>query len=255
MQSVAILVLGLAGMAFGWFVYSKFIATKIFQLDPDFVTPAHELNDGVDYLPTNKFVLWGHHFTSIAGAAPIVGPAIAVYWGWVPAVLWVTIGTIFFAGIHDWGAIWASARNKGKSMGALSEDVIGKRTRALFMIVIFLLLLMVNAVFGVIIAGLFVSTTTAVFPAWSAIVVALIIGQLLHRNFNLTLLTVCGVIALYASIYDDVVGNLLVLSLLRMGLISICLLPPTILMGGTKGKLVTDPLPVVKKMRFAPEAT
>ena len=201
MQSVAILVLGLAGMAFGWFVYSKFIATKIFQLDPDFVTPAHELNDGVDYLPTNKFVLWGHHFTSIAGAAPIVGPAIAVYWGWVPAVLWVTIGTIFFAGIHDWGAIWASARNKGKSMGALSEDVIGKRTRALFMIVIFLLLLMVNAVFGVIIAGLFVSTTTAVFPAWSAIVVALIIGQLLHRNFNLTLLTVCGVIALYASIY------------------------------------------------------
>jgi carbon starvation protein len=93
-----IVVLGIAGMAFGWFVYSKFIATKIYQLDPDFVTPAHEFNDGVDYHPTNKYVLWGHHFTSVAGAAPIVGPAIAVYWGWVPAVLWVTIGTIFFAG-------------------------------------------------------------------------------------------------------------------------------------------------------------
>ena len=161
MQSVMIVVLGLAGMAFGWFVYSRFIATKIYQLDPDFVTPAHELNDGVDYVPTNKYVLWGHHFTSVAGAAPIVGPAIAVYWGWVPAVLWVTIGTIFFAGVHDFGAIWASARNKGKSMGALSEDVIGSRTRALFMIVIFLLLLMVNAVFGVVIAGLFVGTSTA----------------------------------------------------------------------------------------------
>ena len=104
MQSLMIVLLGLAGMTFGWFVYSKFIATKIYQLDPDFVTPANEFNDGVDYVPTNKYVLWGHHFTSVAGAAPIVGPAIAVYWGWVPAVLWVTIGTVFFAGVHDFGA-------------------------------------------------------------------------------------------------------------------------------------------------------
>jgi len=200
MQSAMIVVMGIAGMAFGWFVYSKFIAEKIYQLDSDFVTPAHELNDGVDFHPTNKYVLWGHHFTSVAGAAPIVGPAIAVYWGWVPAVLWVTFGTIFFAGVHDFGAIWASARHKGRSIGALSEDVIGSRTRALFMVVIFLVLLMVNAVFGVVIAGAFVGTTTAVFPAWSAIVVALIIGQLLHRNWNLGMLSVVGVIALYGSI-------------------------------------------------------
>lgn len=204
MQSVMIVILGIAGMTFGWFVYSKFIATKIYQLDPNFVTPAHEFNDGVDYHPTNKYVLWGHHFTSVAGAAPIVGPAIAVYWGWVPAVLWVTIGTIFFAGVHDFGAIWASARHKGKSIGALSEEVIGKRTRALFMIVIFLVLLMVNAVFGVVIAGAFVNTPSAVFPAWSAIVVALIIGQLLHRKWSLGILTAVGVAALYASI---VVGS------------------------------------------------
>ncbi len=201
MQSVMIIVLGLAGMTFGWFVYSKFIATKIYQLDPDFVTPAHEFEDGVDFVPTNKYVLWGHHFTSVAGAAPIVGPSIAVYWGWVPAVLWVTIGTVFFAGIHDFGAIWASSRNKGKSIGALSEDVIGKRTRALFMIVIFLVLLMVNAVFGVVIARAFVNTPNAVFPAWSAIAVALVIGQLIHRNYKLTILTVAGVAALYASIF------------------------------------------------------
>jgi carbon starvation protein len=195
-----IVVLGIAGMAFGWFVYSKFIATKIYQLDPDFVTPAHEFNDGVDYHPTNKYVLWGHHFTSVAGAAPIVGPAIAVYWGWVPAVLWVTIGTIFFAGVHDFGAIWASARHQGKSIGALSEEIIGKRTRALFMVVVFLVLLMVNAVFGVVIARAFVNTPAAVFPAWSAIVVALIIGQLLHRKWKLGLLSVVGVAALYGSI-------------------------------------------------------
>lgn len=196
-----IVLLGIVGMTFGWFVYSRFIATKIYRLDPDFVTPAHEFNDGVDYCPTNKFVLWGHHFTSVAGAAPIVGPAIAVYWGWVPAVLWVTIGTMFFAGVHDFGALWASARHKGKSIGALSEDVIGKRTRALFMIVIFLVLLMVNAVFGVVIANAFIGTPSAVVPAWSAILVALLIGQFLRRGFNLTLLSVLGVIALYASIY------------------------------------------------------
>ena len=210
MQSIMIVLMGLAGMTFGWFIYSKFIATKIYQLDPDFVTPANEFNDGVDYVPTNKYVLWGHHFTSVAGAAPIVGPAIAVYWGWVPAVLWVTLGTIFFAGVHDFGALWASSRHKGKSIGALSEDVIGKRTRALFMVVIFLVLLMVNAVFGVVIAGAFVSTPNAVFPAWSAIAVALIIGQLLHRNFNLTILSVVGVTALYFSIY---IGSLFPLEL------------------------------------------
>lgn len=201
MQSIMIVVLGIAGMTFGWFVYSKFIATRIYKLDPNFVTPAHEFNDGVDYCPTNKYVLWGHHFTSVAGAAPIVGPAIAVYWGWVPAVLWVTLGTIFFAGVHDFGALWASARHKGKSIGALSESVIGKRTRALFMVVIFLVLLMVNAVFGVVIANAFVNTPNAVFPAWSAIVVALIIGQLLRRGFSLMMLTTLGVIALYLSIY------------------------------------------------------
>jgi len=201
MNTSLILLVGLLGMAAGWFVYSKFIATKIYRLDPDFVTPAHEFNDNRDFVPTNKYVLWGHHFTSIAGAAPIVGPAIAVFWGWAPAVLWVVLGTIFFAGVHDTGAIWASARNKGKSIGALTESVIGKRSRALFMIIVFLVLLMVNSVFGVVIANALVDTPGAVFPAWSAIAVALVIGQLVHRNFNLSLLSVFGVIALYFSIY------------------------------------------------------
>ncbi|BBN82451.1 carbon starvation protein A [Pseudoalteromonas sp. A25] len=201
MQSIMIVLFGIIGMLFGWFVYSKFIAEKIFKMDDNFVTPAHELNDGVDFVPTNKVVLWGHHFTSVAGAAPIVGPAIAVYWGWVPAVLWVVIGTIFFAGVHDMGALWASARHKGKSMGALSETVIGKRTRALFMIVVFLVLLMVNAVFGVVIANSFVANPSAVFPAWAAIAVALVIGQLLKRQVPLVPLCVVGVAILYATIY------------------------------------------------------
>ena len=136
MSSIFIVIFGLVGFSFGWFVYSKFIAQKIYQLDPDYVTPAHRINDGIDYVPTNRYVLWGAHFTAVAGAAPIVGPAIAVYWGWVPALLWVTFGSIFFAGVHDMGALWASNRHGAKSIGALSSDVIGKRASALFMVII-----------------------------------------------------------------------------------------------------------------------
>lgn len=201
MSSIFIVVFGIVGFIFGWFVYSKFIAEKIYQLDPNYVTPAHEFNDGVDYVPTNKFVLWGSHFTAVAGAAPIVGPAIAVYWGWVPALLWVTFGSIFFAGVHDFGALWASNRHGAKSIGALSESVIGARTRILFMVVIFLLLLMVNAVFGTIIAGEMVTIPTSVFPAWVAIPVAIAIGVLIRRGINLLAVSVIGVVFLYFSIW------------------------------------------------------
>ncbi|MFO8045012.1 MAG: carbon starvation protein A [Halomonas sp.] len=201
MSAIVLLVLGLAAMAAGYFVYSKFIAEKIYRLDPDFKTPAHEFEDGVDFVPTNRFVLWGHHFTSVAGAAPIVGPAIAVIWGWLPAFLWVVFGTIFFAGIHDFGAIWASVRNKAKSVGALTGDVVGKRARSIFMIVIFLVLLMVNAVFAVVIAGLMMNFSSAVVPVWGAILVALVIGQLIYRRLlSLPMVSIVGVICLYALI-------------------------------------------------------
>ncbi|MFO7705097.1 MAG: carbon starvation protein A [Halopseudomonas sp.] len=202
MYAAILLFVGLGMMALGYFVYSKFIAEKIFQLDPDFRTPAHEFEDGVDFVPTNKFVLWGHHFTSVAGAAPIVGPAIAVIWGWAPAFAWVVLGTMFFAGIHDAGAIWASVRNKARSVGSLTGDVVGKRARSIFMIVIFLVLLMVNAVFAVVIARLMMSFPTAVVPVWGAIFVALIIGQLIYRRImTLPVVSILGVVALYALIF------------------------------------------------------
>jgi carbon starvation protein len=201
MSAIALLVLGLGAMALGYRFYSKFIAERVFRLDPDFRTPAHEFEDGVDFVPTNRYVLWGHHFTSVAGAAPIVGPAIAVIWGWLPAFIWVVVGTIFFAGVHDAGAIWASARNKGKSIGALTGDIVGPRARSLFMVVIFLLLLMVNAVFAVVIAGLLVQYPGSVVPVWGALVVAFIIGQLMYRGrINLLIVSVAGVAALYGLI-------------------------------------------------------
>lgn len=201
MSAVLVALIGFGAMALGYFVYSKFIAERIFQLDPNFRTPAHEFEDGVDFVPTNRYVLWGHHFTSVAGAAPIVGPAIAVIWGWLPAFLWVVLGTVFFAGIHDAGAIWASVRNRARSIGAVTGDVVGARARSLFMIVIFLVLLMVNAVFGVVIAGLLISFPSSVVPVWGAIAVALVIGQLIYRRkMSLFWVSAVGVAVLYGLI-------------------------------------------------------
>jgi len=211
MSAILLMAVGLGIMALGYTFYSRFISEHIFRLDPNFRTPAHEQEDGVDFVPTNRWVLWGHHFTSVAGAAPIVGPAIAVVWGWLPAFLWVSLGTVFFAGIHDAGALWASVRNRGKSMGALTETVVGKRARALFMVVIFLLLLMVNAVFSIVIAGLFVEFPSSVIPAWFVIAVALAIGYLLYRKgVPLLIPSIIAVALLYGSMF---VGDVVPVSL------------------------------------------
>ena len=144
MSGVWLAAVGLIALFAGYFFYSRFIAEKIYRLDPDFETPAHTMRDDLDYVPTNRFVLWGHHFTAVAGAAPIIGPSIAVIWGWLPAFIWVIGGTIFFAGVHDFGAIWASVRHKARSIGALTRDAVGARAQSLFMVVIFFLLLMVE---------------------------------------------------------------------------------------------------------------
>ena len=211
MSAILLAVVGLGAFALGYAFYSRFISERVFRLDPTFRTPAHAQEDGVDFVPTHRWVLWGHHFSSVAGAAPIVGPAIAVVWGWLPAFLWVTLGTVFFAGIHDAGALWASVRNRGTSIGSLTESVVGKRARALFMIVIFLLLLMVNAVFAIVIAGLFVDFPSSVFPTWIVMPVAMTVGLLVYRKgVPLMWPTIVAVGILYGSMF---VGTALPLSL------------------------------------------
>lgn len=201
MSSPLLALIGIAMMVLGYLFYSKFLARRIYRLDNSVPTPAHTMKDGVDYVPTNMYVLWGHHFTSVAGAAPIVGPAVAVIWGWLPAFLWVTIGTVFFAGMHDMGALVASVRNKGHSIGTLSGRYIGNRGRNLFLVVIFLLLLMVNAAFAVVISNLLVGTPSAVIPTWGAILVALLVGQAIYRwKLPLVWVSIIGVVALYSLI-------------------------------------------------------
>ena len=202
MNAVVLAIVGLVAVFSGYRFYSKFMAEKIYRLDPDFRTPAHAQRDDIDYVPTNRVVLWGHHFTAVAGAAPIIGPSIAVVWGWLPAFLWVVIGTMFFAGVHDFGAIWASVRNKALSVGSLTGEVVSHRARNLFMIVVFFLLLMVNAVFAVAISTEFINTPASVIPAWTAVFVAVGIGILLYRvGVGITWPTVVGTIILYAVIY------------------------------------------------------
>ncbi len=181
MQSIGIAIVGLLCFAFGYRFYSKFIANKIFKLDPDFVTPAHRFKDGVDFVPTKKEVLWGHHFTSVAGAAPIVGPAIAVYWGWLPALLWVLLGTVFAAGVHDFGTLVISTRNKGQSIGTIANRIIGQRAKLLFLFIILILVLMVNAVFAWVIATLFIKFPASVIPVFIEIPLAIWIGMRVYR--------------------------------------------------------------------------
>lgn len=202
MNAAVLASIGLTMIFLGYRFYSKFIAEKIYRLDPDFVTPAHAQRDDIDYLPTNRLVLWGHHFTAVAGAAPIIGPGIAVIWGWLPAFLWVVFGTMFFAGVHDFGAIWASVRNKAKSVGSLTGDVVSPRARTLFMVVVFFLLMMVNAVFAVAISDAFQETPSSVIPAWTAVIVAVFIGVLIYRmHVPILWPTIVGTVILYAVIY------------------------------------------------------
>ena len=201
MPAVLVFVVVIALFALAYRYYSVYLADKVYALDPDFVTPANEFEDGVDYVPTNRHVLFGHHFTSIAGAAPIVGPAIAVVWGWVPALVWIVAGTIFAAGVHDTGALVVSVRNKATNIGTLAQSVINPRSRTLFLAIIFFLLTLVNAVFAIVIGTLFESTPEAVIPITAEIPLAIFIGQYIHRTRSSALVpSILGVIGLYALI-------------------------------------------------------
>lgn len=191
----------------GYRFYSGFLSEKIFALDPDEPVPSREFEDGVDYVPTKLHVLWGHHFASIAGAAPIVGPAIAVIWGWLPALIWVCVGTVFMGAAHDFSALVISARHRGRSIGDVAGEVVGPRVRTLFLIIISLLVWVVLAVFAFIIATLFVSTPSSIFPINIQILVAMTLGWLVYKR-GLPMFVpslVCYGMLLTAIFYGDAV--------------------------------------------------
>jgi len=174
----------LAGIAFivAYHTYGRWLGSKIFRLSADTVCPSERLEDGVDYVPTNKSVVFGHHFTSIAGTGPVVGPAIAIMWGWVPALLWVVFGSIFIGAVHDFGALVVSLRNNGQTVGDIAGRLLNKRVRLLFLFTLFMALTVVLAIFGLVIAAVFKQYPAAIFPCAVQIPIAVVIGVLLHRK-------------------------------------------------------------------------
>jgi len=185
-----------------YFVYGKKLERDVVMASDDIEAPSKRLYDGVDYISARKEVLFGHHFASIAGAAPIIGPAIAMCWGWAPALLWVWFGNIFIGAVHDYLALMSSVRYDGKSVQFVASDLIGKRTGVAFYWIVFFLLILVVAAFGAIVGGMFVrGPAIASAYAWK-IAAGLILGVLLYRvKMNFVAATIIGIAMLIAAIW------------------------------------------------------
>ena len=154
MNSLTIIAIAIAALAAGYILYGRWLA-KTWGIDPKAKTPAYEHEDGEDYIPTPKLVVFSHQFSSIAGAGPVTGPIIAAMFGWVPVLLWLIIGGIFFGAVQDFSSLYASVKNEGKSMGVLIEKYIGKTGKKLFLLFAWLFTLLVIAAFTDIVAGTF----------------------------------------------------------------------------------------------------
>ena len=183
MSSIVLVLIGLLAFYLGFRFYSKFIGNRIFKIhEDDQIMPSKALEDGIDYVPTKKHILFGHHFTSIAGAAPIVGPCVAAYWGWLPALLWILLGTIFMGAVHDFGALVTSVKEKGRSIADIASNTISKRTRLMFLSFVILLIWLILAVFAMVIADLFVAIPSSVIPINIEIIIAIIMGFLIYKK-------------------------------------------------------------------------
>ncbi|MFH1553065.1 MAG: carbon starvation protein A [Candidatus Omnitrophota bacterium] len=218
MSSVWIVLIAIVAFGAAYKFYGNFIARKIFHSNPANPVPSEVLRDDIDYVPTNKEVLFGHHFASIAGTGPIVGPAIAIIWGWVPALVWIILGSIFAGAVHDYAALIMSVRNDGVSIGELSKKVISPRVRMLFLFVILSALWVVVAIFGMVMAVIFEMYPQAVFPVWIQIPIAMAVGWLAYKKgFNITVLSIIAVVLMYLSI---VIGVYMPLVMPGIGVLS-----------------------------------
>lgn len=202
MNSLMILIPGLAIFFFGYRVYAQYLKKRLFNLDDKNITPSHSKYDGVDYVPAKKPILFGHHFASIAGLGPILGPAIAVIWGWLPAVLWVVFGTVFLGAVHDFTILVVSERNGGFSIGDLTAKILNPRARILFLILIFFLVALAMGVFVFVLSQLFNMYPEAVFPTAFLMLIAVITGITVYRKkWPLTPITIIGVTLAMIGIY------------------------------------------------------
>ncbi len=190
------------GFIVAYHTYGRWLATKIFDLDARAEVPSQQLRDDIDFVPSKKSIVFGHHFTSIAGTGPIVGPAIAVFWGWLPALLWVVFGSIFIGAVHDFGALVVSLRNRGQTVGEIAGRMISPRAKLLFLLVLFFALTIVLAIFGLVIASIFKIYPESVLPVWISLPLAVIVGIRVRRHSaSLLPLSLISLIVIYASVY------------------------------------------------------
>ena len=202
MNSLLVMVVTFALYILAYNLYGKKLGSKVFELATKNITPAEKHNDGVDYVPTNKFILAGHHFTSIAGTGPIVGPVLGVIWGWVPALLWVVLGSIFAGAVHDFGALVLSMRHDGRSIGDITGSVVNPRTRSLFFLIIFFGLWIVIAIFAILMANLFVQYPQCVFPIWIEIAIAMALSWYLYeKKGSLLIGSIVAIVLMYLTIW------------------------------------------------------
>ncbi|MEZ6111281.1 MAG: carbon starvation protein A [Pirellulaceae bacterium] len=201
MSTLLVAIASFVGFIVAYHTYGRWLGRKIFQLDEAANVPSHELRDDVDFVPTNKQVIFGHHFTSIAGTGPIVGPAVAVFWGWLPALLWVVLGSIFIGAVHDFGALIVSLRNRGQTVGEVAARLISPRARLLFLLILFLALTIVLAIFGLVIAQIFTFYPESVLPVWISMPLAIGIGVWCYRRGGKLLWPSIGALAtVYACV-------------------------------------------------------
>lgn len=205
MQTLTIALVSCGLLLLAYHTYGRWLATTIFRLDPAAQVPSRALRDDVDYVPTQREVLFGHHFTSIAGTGPIVGPAIAVMWGWLPALLWVLLGSILVGAVHDFGALVVSMRSRGQTIGDVAGRVLNRRVRLLFLLILFMALTIVLAIFGLVIASVFRQYPASIFPCIVQIPIAIGIGMWLHRHG--VQLLVPSLIALIVMYLTVIFGN------------------------------------------------
>jgi len=190
------------GFVVAYHTYGRYLAKRLFVLTADEPMPSVTQRDDVDFVPTDRSVVLGHHFTSIAGTGPIVGPALAVFWGWLPALLWVIFGSILIGGVHDLAALVISIRNRGESIGQAAGHLISPRAKLLFLIVLMMALSIVLAVFGLVIANIFKIYPESVLSVWTAMPVAVLIGwQVIRPGRNLIAACLGGLVVLYLTVY------------------------------------------------------
>ncbi|RLC03431.1 MAG: carbon starvation protein A [Deltaproteobacteria bacterium] len=202
MDALIIMVLAFIGYILMYQFYGRYIGSKIFSLSAYAKTPSVELEDGIDYVPTKKEIIFGHHFTSIAGTGPIVGPAIAIIWGWVPALLWVFLGSIIMGAVHDFGALIISLRNQGKSISDYTAKYVNDRTKFLFFIIVFLELWIVIAIFGLVIAVIFAMYPQSVLAVWIEVPIAIGLGYMIYKKgANLIAWSIYAVVAMYVFVF------------------------------------------------------